>query len=61
MLKIRLYFKIGIMQYQLDFKFDQAYKKVSAGAINPTGGSPVCGSVPLGLLNKRMWGSGLWS
>jgi hypothetical protein len=54
MLKICQYFKIGIMQYQLNFNLDQAYKKVSAGAINPTGGSPVCGSVPLALLNKRM-------
>ena len=40
---------------------DHAYKKVSGGGMNPIGGSPVCGSVPMGLLNKRICGSGLWS
>ncbi len=61
MLWIKLIFQIESMQYQLKFKLNQAYKKVSDGAMNPTGGSPVCGSVPLGLLNNRIWGSGLWS
>jgi len=37
----------------------QAYKKVSEGAINPAGGNPVWGSVPLALLNNKMCGSGL--
>ncbi len=36
-----------------------AYKKTSGGGTNPIGGSPVCGSVPMGLLNKRIWGYGL--
>ena len=40
---------------------DHAYKKVSGGGMNPIGGSPVCGSVPMGLLNKRICGYGLWS
>jgi len=30
--------------------------KTSDGAMNPTGGSPVCGSVPLALLNNKIWG-----
>jgi len=34
---------------------------VSAGAMNPGGGNPVCASVPLGLRKSKMWGSGLWS
>lgn len=37
------------------------YVNVSGGAKKPAGGNPVCGSVPFALLNKRMWGSGLWS
>ncbi len=48
------------MNYQVWLKF-QAYKKVSGGGRNPTGGNPVCGSVPLALLNNKIWGSGLWS
>ena len=28
--------------------------KVSGGAMNPAGGNPVCGSVPLALLNRSM-------
>lgn len=48
------------MNYQVWLKF-QAYKKVSGGGRNPTGGNPVCGSVPLALLNNRIWGYGLCS
>jgi hypothetical protein len=45
------YFKINAIYYQLT--------NVSDGAINPVGGNPVCGSVPLGLLKRRICGSGL--
>ncbi len=33
--------------------------KVSAGAINPAGGEPVCGSVPFALLKSNICGYGL--
>jgi hypothetical protein len=35
------------------------YANVSAGGINPGGGSPVCGSVFLALRKRSMCGSGL--
>ena len=59
-LKKVLTFKIiECMNYQLltfpkAFKNHDAYKKTSGGGTNPIGGSPVCGSVPMGLLNKRI-------
>jgi len=37
----------------------QTYKKVSGGGTKLVGGRPVCGSVPMGLLKRRMCGSGL--
>jgi|688.fasta_scaffold1267520_1 hypothetical protein len=46
------------MHYQFEIGH-QAYKKVSVGGMNPAGGNPVCGSVPLALLNNKMCGSGL--
>ncbi len=33
--------------------------KVSGGGMNPFGGSPVNGSVPIGLLKSKIWGYGL--
>lgn len=33
--------------------------KVSDGAMNPAGGNPVCGSVPLARLNNKICGYGL--
>jgi len=41
-------------------KKNKDHQKSSGGAINPTGGRPVFGSVPLGLLKSRICGSGLW-
>ena len=36
------------------------HQYLSGGGTKLGGGSPVWGSVPIGLLNRSMWGSGLW-
>ncbi len=42
------------MNYQLKAFLFQTYKNVSGGGTNPTGGNPVCGSVPSALLKSKM-------
>lgn len=50
------------MNYQwFSYLKAHTYKNVSGGGTNPVGGNPDCGSVPIGLLNNKMCGSGLWS
>ena len=53
-------FRTVLNIFKIDLSINhQQFMKTSDGAINPTGGRPVCGSVPFGLLNNKICGYGL--